>query len=500
MVAQMGRVFRLGTDGWRGVIADDFTFENVRTVTAAVAEGIRCQPGYERGVVVGYDRRLLADEFAQAAAEILAGDDLKAHRASRPGPTPALSHFVSRNESPSGIMVTASRNPPQFDGLKVKSSYGGSAEVEVTAQIEQRANQLLGEDGDLVRVPLGHAEGKGLVRGFEPAEGYLDHLLSFVDCEAIGRARRRLVVDAVHGAAADFLHEVLREAGCEVEASRAEVNPAFGGRAPEPIDENLGGLLVSLQIERVHSTDAVLGLATDGDGDRIAAATEERACLNSPEVFALLLVHLVQDRGLRGGIAKTVSTSSVIDRLGERYGLPVHETPIGFRYICRLMRTDNILIGAEESGGTGVRGHMPERDALLASLLLVEMLAQRGTTPGRLLAELRAEVGEHYYRRADLPVERGEAGAARPDIERHLLSHINSLPILDGNRRDGVKLILPDGAWLLLRPSNAEPVVRICAEGRTLATLSDLIREGEALVRSSLADTTRGEVSAYAQR
>jgi len=464
-----------GTDGWRGVIADDFTFERVAAVSAAVGDFLRDEGTADRGVAIGYDNRFASGDFAALAATMLTRRGIRVHLSPTSVPTPLVSYLIKHGTLGGGVMITASHNPAKYNGVKFKPWFAGSASPEATKAIEAISNQLL-QTLDITAV---RAQGPDptLLTQDDFLTPYLQHVLGFVNIEVIRNAKCKLLIDPLFGSSIGVLDRALRDAGCQVEMIHAEYNPSFSGLHPEPIPENLRALSATVATMTVDGA-----IASDGDGDRISAMTEDGVYISPHHVFSLLLMHLVEDLGQRGGVVKTVSTSTMINQLVDRYGLPLYETPIGFKHICQLMREQDILIGGEESGGIGVRGHIPERDATLAALLLVEMMAMRGTTLGGLLAQLRERVGDHAYDRIDVLLTQPVTGTQYTALRDALPATIVGEAVREISTRDGIKMLLADGSWLLLRASGTEPVLRIYAESDTMDKVQAFLAAGRALI------------------
>ncbi len=462
---------KFGTDGWRGVIADDFTFERAGVVCQAIGEYLYEEGMAEKGVAIGYDNRFGAEEFALLAATMLTRQGIRVRLSASNCPTPVISYITKYDGMGGGVMITASHNPSAYNGIKFKPWYGGSAPPSATARFEARANELLGNfDVDAVRA-LGPDEALLTREDFVPA--FIKHVLTFVNTEAIRAASPRILIDPLYGSSIGVLDRALREIGCTVQMMHNERNPGFGGLHPEPIALNLGPFLQAIQ-----SMDVDGGVASDGDGDRLAAATEDGVYLSPHHVFALLLMHLAEDLGLRGGVVKTVSTTTMIDQLATRYSLPLFETPIGFKYIGQLMMEQDIMIGGEESGGIGFRGHIPERDATLIALYLVEMMVMRRTTFAGLLAQLLEVVGEHAYHRIDVLLTKPVTSEQFATLRAGLPAVIAHKAISEVSEKDGLKLIFTDGSWLLLRASGTEPLLRVYSEAADLNTVTALLDAG----------------------
>ncbi len=472
-----------GTDGWRAVISDEFTFENVRKVAQAIADCMLAQPFSARPTcVVGFDTRFLSDRYAIEVARVLAGNGIRVLLGKADAPTPVVSHAIVAHRADGGVMVTASHNPPRYNGLKLKAAYGGSAHPHTCRRVEAQ----LAENEAAGRTPrladLDRAQAQGLIERFDPFPAYHQHLATLVDLDTIRRSPLRVMVDPMYGAGRVFLAAMLRDAGVDVTEIHGELNPGFGGIHPEPIARYLGQLMHEVPAGRFD-----LGLATDGDADRIGAVAPDGRFVDPHAILALLLRYLVERRGLQGAVVKTVSTTQRLDRLAERYGLPVFETPVGFNHIADLMMNHDVLIGGEESGGISIKGHIPEGDGLLIGMLLVEMVAREGKSLSQLLAELQHEIGPFYYARHDARLDEGQI--AFPYDKQALISHLSQnpparladIPVSSISCQDGVKYILEDGSWLLIRPSGTEPILRIYAEAPSLEIVHRLLAEGQAL-------------------
>ncbi len=462
---------RFGTDGWRGVIDEDFNEANVRLVARAVAEYLHDAKPEGHGVLVGYDNRYKSEVFARVAAEELARCGLPTVLSASSLSSPALSYAVHHRQAQGGVMITASHNPPQFNGFKFKANYGGSALPEITEQIERHLQRVLSGE------PAGV---------YEPAElrtenlttAYLEHLKTLVDLPRILDARWKMVTDAMHGSGAGYLRALLEGGRGRVTAIRENRDTQFGGVNPEPIAPNLGALM-----ETVVREGADIGIALDGDADRVGAVDEKGRFVDSHRIFAITLYHLVQRRGWRGRVVKTISTTNMIDALCERFGLPLTVTPIGFKYICENMLKGDVLIGGEESGGIGIQHHIPERDGVLMGLMLLEAMTLGEKKLSELVQEVFDLVGEHHYNRIDLHLAREEMPAARQRVAQTEAREVAGLPVKAIDRMDGTKFLFEDGAWLLLRASGTEPVVRVYAEASSPEVVERLLKAGEALVR-----------------
>lgn len=455
---------RFGTDGWRAVIGDDFTYADLRRVADATGRVLAADhPGAT--VLVGYDTRFEAGAFARAAAEVLAAHGLRVRLSDRFLPTPALCWAVAHDPAAvGGVMLTASHNPGRYLGFKLRMEDGGASPVEFTQRVEEQ----LREEPPTAR---------GTVEDADLVGPYLAALRGFVNGEAIRAAGLRVVVDPLYGAGQGYLAETLRGFGVQAIELHGEINPSFGGLHPEPIPPHIDEAR-----ERVRADGLDAAFITDGDADRIGAADRTGAFVNPHRILALVTRHLVEDRGMRGTVVKTLSTSVLVDRIARHLGLDVVTTPVGFKWIHERMAAGGVLIGGEESGGIGIPAHVRERDGLLMALLLAEMMGQRGQGLAELVDDLFAVTGRMEYQRRDLrldPAVKERFLAAAPALRP---AAVAGLAVCDIVRDDGVKLLLPDDAWLLLRPSGTEPLVRVYAEAGSQATVDALLAAGESLV------------------
>ncbi len=476
-----------GTDGWRGVISDTFTFYNLRLVSQAIADAVAADDWLngapapdERRVVVGFDTRFLSDRFAVEAARVLAGNGIKVYLTSADVPTPTVSYAVRHLEAVAGIMITASHNAPRYNGVKLTASYGGAAAREQCRRVEFyfNNNESRGRGPNL----MGYRQSKeeGLIERFNPTSSYHDHLRTLIDFDAIAENPQHVAVDSMFGSGRGQIKGILQGTGCEVNEVRGEMNPGFGGIHPEPIARYLGALAGS-----IAAGHGQLGLATDGDADRIGAMDGQGKFVDPHRLMALALKYLVEQRGWSGKIVKTVSTTQMINRLGEKYGLEVIETPVGFDHIADLMLNEDVLIGGEESGGISFKGHIPEGDGILIGLLVLEMVASTETPLEDLVEELLKDVGPSHYGRLDLrltrPVPKGQLYSRLID---EAPKNIGELKVERVSDRDGVKFHMDDDSWLLIRPSGTEPLLRVYAEAREPGALESLLEYGRQVAQT----------------
>jgi phosphomannomutase len=468
-----------GTDGWRAVISEDFTFDNVRRVAQAMAEYFIEIGGMGAQTVVGFDTRFLSDRYAVEVARVLAGNNLIVHLANADAPTPAVSFAVKDMGAIGGVMITASHNPPRYNGIKLKAANGGSAPAEDTRRVEILLDK--GSPFSLNIADLETAVAEGHIVRFDPALAYEDHLKTLIDRNLISARPGKVVVDPMFGAGRDYIRDFLVGTGWQTTQIRHDMNPGFGGIHPEPILPHLNAL-----VEAVKESGGAFGVATDGDADRTGAVDEDGNFVSPHVIFALALRYLVEQRGLRGSVVKTVSTTLMIDRICRAYNLPLHETPVGFNHIADLMMKDDVLIGGEESGGISIRGHIPEGDGVLMGLLLLEIVAQAGVPLKDLIEDLQKRYGPHHYARKDLPLARP---VAKKDMVQRLTEgapgSIGGVKVREVRSNDGVKYLLDDDSWLLIRPSGTEPVLRVYAESPSPALVAELIGYGEGVAAAS---------------
>ena len=455
---------KFGTSGWRARIADTYTFGNVRRLSRAIADHLRESGEAERGAVVGYDTRFLSEDFAAAAAGVLARAGVPCRLAVGAVPTPTVAHAVLHHRAAAGITITASHNPAWDNGMKLSGPTGGPALPEVTREIERRV-AALDDPGDW---PIAEARAAGLVEPADFAPAYLDQCRQMIDLGAIRQARLRVVVDVMYGPARGYLDRLLEEAGCEVTLLHGTRDVTFGGHPPEPAEEYLGELIGTVRAQGAH-----LGLATDGDADRFGVVDRDGTVLAPNPILALVLRHLLRHRGWRGGVARSVATTHLLDALAARYGCQLHETPVGFKYLGDLITQDRAMFGGEESGGMSLRGHPPEKDGILACLLAAEVAAVEGAALGEVLERLHGEVGRLLSVRVNVPLSESVRQALPGRIATPPTA-IGQWSVTRVQTTDGLKLHLDGGAWVLVRASGTEPVARLYVEAPDAATLDAL--------------------------
>ncbi|HEX9012890.1 MAG TPA: phosphoglucomutase/phosphomannomutase family protein [Anaerolineaceae bacterium] len=481
-----------GTDGWRAVISDTFTYTNLRMVAQAIADAaatdhwnngtpLEAQPDPHK-MVVGFDTRFLSDRYAQEVARVLAANDYTVYLAQADAPTPAISWAVRSQGAIGGVMITASHNAPRYNGVKLKSAYGGSALPEQCRRVEIYLddNEEQGRGPNLM--DFEHARKQGLIQRFNPILGYADQLRKLINLDIIAENPQRVVIDSMYGAGRGIIRSLLQGTGCEAQEIRGEMNPGFGGVHPEPIARYLGALAGAISMGMGN-----FGLATDGDADRTGAMDERGNFVDPHKIMALALRYLVEKRGWKGSAVRTVSTTRMIDRLAERYGLACHETPVGFNHIADYMMKEDVLIGGEESGGISFKGHIPEGDGVLLGLLLVEIVAESGATLYELVEDLLDDVGPAFYERKDLRLTHPVAKAVMTErLSKDAPTALGGESVCEVSTVDGVKYILTDDSWLLIRPSGTEPVLRVYAEGRSKQMVKALLGYGEQVANSAV--------------
>jgi phosphomannomutase len=456
---------KFGTDGWRGIIGEDFTVANARIVASAIARYVVRAEDARKGVLIGYDHRVDSDRVAAEIAEVISSTGTPVWLADKPCPTPAISLLVRQRNAAGGVVVTASHNPHTWNGIKYKASYGSSALPSIVAQIEDEL-AVVQSNGAPALPPR-----KELIHRLEPREPYLDTIEKLVDWQRLRDAKFRFVVDPMHGSAAGLLRTLFARNGISCEEIRGTRDLHFGGVHPEPIEPHIDALRKALLAGKFDA-----GFAADGDGDRIGAIDRDGSFVNPHQIFALLVWHLIGTRKLPGEIAKTFSVTKLVDQLASKFQRMLHEVPIGFKYICELMLQQNILIGGEESGGIGTSLYLPERDATVSALLLAELMAWHGKSLGELLAVLHREFGEFHYGRVDLDVKAAQKQKAIAHFSNERLKALQEWPVTRRENMDGIKLYLGGIGWVMVRASGTENLLRIYAETSQGATTQKVLR------------------------
>jgi len=453
---------KFGTSGWRAVIADDFTFANVKRVTNAVCSYLKNNPGLGTTLIIGNDTRFMGEKFGAVAAEIARRKGFRVLHCDHPVPTPTISHAIRDQRAAGALNFTASHNPPEYQGIKFSTSDGAPALPEVTGQIEAGVESGA-EPND--------ADG-GSIEEFDPRSAYLADLKSKINFDAIAASRGRFGYDCLYGTGRGYLDKILRDHGLEVETLHDWRDVTFGGRSPEPGEDHLAELRSA-----VTSKGYLLGIATDGDADRFGVIDADGTFIEPNKLIALLTDYLAESRGWKQGVARSVATSHLVDRVATDRGIELHETPVGFKYIGELINKDEIILGGEESAGLSIRGHYPEKDGILACLLAAEAVAVRKKSLGQQLEDLYARVGRLESKRIGVRLTPEVAAKLKVKLAQEP-TEIGGRAIERINRLDGVKFLFADGSWMLMRPSGTEPMVRIYAESEDERQLEELLEAG----------------------
>ncbi len=468
---------KFGTSGWRGILAEDFTFGNARLVCQGIADYLTQQGLNQQGVVIGYDTRFLSEAFAATAAQVMAGNGITSHFTTRNCPTPVVSFAVREGQHGGAINITASHNPPEYNGIKFSPATGGPAPSPVTNAIESLIAKMTA--AAVKTMPVAQAREQGLVVDLEPRESYFKHLRDLVDVEVLKKADLKVVVDVLYGTGLDYLDTFLKEAGVQVEVIHGYRDPYFGGHRPEPSEKFLQELSA-----RIKASGADLGLAVDADADRFGVMDAAGVYHDANMVLGLLFDYLIETRGWDGGVARSVATTHLLDRIAARQNRPVYVTKVGFKYLGEYINNDQVVMVGEESEGFSMKHHLPEKDGILAGLMVAEMVARRGKGLPELLQDLFAKVGPVYNRRLNF--------ALTAEVKERLLVQLKTPPVKFAGLAvkehitiDGHKYVLEDGSWVCFRPSGTEPVVRFYFEASSLPEMERLKNAGEALIREA---------------
>jgi len=452
----MGRI-KFGTDGWRAVISDDFTFENVAIVAQAIADFIKSKrdPIYrKRKVVIGYDTRFLSDKYAERIARILAANGVRSIISDKPCPTPAVSFYIKEHRLTGGVMVTASHNPPEYNGIKYKGYFGGSAGSDIIDVIEKKLYK-----NPVKKISLKKASEKKMVMVKDIIAPQLVFIKKYADMKKLKKGKLRVIIDSMNGTGGTYLGDILKNTGVKVDYMYTEKNPWFNGRAPEPNEKHLQEL-----VGRVKSGKYDLGVATDGDADRVAIVDNSGNVLTGHKVMALLLMHLFENRKMRGDVIQTVCGTGLISKMCAEYGIKAYETPVGFKYICDLMTKKNILLGGEETGGIGFKNYIPERDGFLSALLIMELIITKKKPLKDIVQGLDKKYGSYVYEREDVLFSGSKRKKITDGLKKNPLKKVLGKDVVLLNDSDGFKFICADGTWLLIRLSGTEPKLRIYSE------------------------------------
>ncbi|MFH1191688.1 MAG: phosphoglucomutase/phosphomannomutase family protein [Candidatus Omnitrophota bacterium] len=449
---------KFGTDGWRAIIADTYTLENVRILTQAVADLL----GAGKKVGVGYDTRFMSAKFAEAAAIVLQNNGIEVVLSDRATPTPALSFVVKARKLDLGIMITASHNPAEYNGFKIKNAAGGGASQELTQTVE----------GLLGKTPVKDAPLAFPIKPVDIIKDYIKFIRGYIDLKKIKNKKFKVLVDSMYGSGDSFIAGVLKGTNIKLEFMRNTINPSFDGGRPEPVEENLAGLKARVKNEKFD-----LGIALDGDADRIAAVAPGGIFIHPQKILGLLALHLNQDRHWSGGLVKTICGSMMMNNIAKFLGIKLYETPVGFKYISNLMETQDIVAGGEEAGGMGVKGYIPERDGTMAGLLLIEMMVYRNKNILKILNEAEKQFGKFYYVRQDFHLNK-RVEPKKENLPKELLGK----KVVEIKDYDGIKLICADQSWLMFRGSGTEPIMRIYAEAKSLLQAKKLLALGKEII------------------
>ena len=464
-MAQQAEI-RFGTDGWRALIAGDYTYENVARCAKGLCEYLKRRGTAEKGLIVGYDTRFLSPEFADTVAGVAASQGIRTLLSVEAAPTPVLSYGVLHHQAAGAAIITASHNPAAWNGFKFKPEYAGSATQEITDELEEAIRQV----GPVDTAEINAGRNSGLVEHIEASEPYFEHVAKLVDLEAIRSAGFRVVVDAMYGAGAGYMPRLLEGGTTSVEELHGYRNPAFPGMVqPEPIAPNLTELM-----SRVPESGASLGIALDGDADRVGIIDEAGRFVTTLDTFSLLALYLLEVKGWRGSLIKGVTASQALNKMGGIYGVDVHEVQVGFKHMGPRMDELNALMAGEESGGFAFRGHVPERDGILSGLFVLEYLAKSGKIVSQLLRDLFQVVGPHFYHRRDIEFEAGDRERIRDLVNIPTLERLGNFPVVSSDSIDGRRLHFDDG-WLGVRFSGTEPLLRIYSEASSPERVTSLL-------------------------
>jgi alpha-D-glucose phosphate-specific phosphoglucomutase len=457
---------KFGTSGWRGIIARDFTFDNVRLATQGIADYLNSSPVTRHSslVILGYDTRFLAREFSLAAAEVLAANGLTPLLCNRDTPTPVIAHNIRHRKAVGGINLTASHNPPEYQGLKFSTSNGAPATPEVTGQIEANIVKLQAAGWSFKSAVIGTFQCKT----FDPQPAYFKQLHKLIDFAVLKKAKLKVAVDLEYGTGHGYLDKLLESVGAKITLFHNELNPLFGGHHPEPNAENMADVS-----KFIRSGKAQIGLGLDGDADRFGIVDKDGTWLTPNQVLALALYHLKKNRGWTGAVVRTVPSSHQVDAVAELFGVKVYETPVGFKYIGALMESEPIIVGGEESGGLSVKGHVPEKDGILACLLMAELVATEKKSLGQILKELAKKIGEFYTDRINVGFAPEKKDALLAKLGSGL-KNIGPFKVEKFITTDGYKFLLPNNEWVAFRASGTEPLIRCYIEAHTRANLKKL--------------------------
>ncbi len=468
---------RFGTAGWRALIAQDFTFANVRIVSQAIADYLKHEKLHQKQLIVGYDTRFLSETFARNVAEVLTANGVQVALCQSDAPTPVIAFEILHRKAAGSVNVTASHNPPDYSGIKFSTSWGGPALPEVTRYIEERCAYYLNEGKIISRIPLSEGRKKKLVVDFDPAPHYLKHMKNLVDFSVLKKAKLSVVCDLIYGTARNYLDLLLKESGCRVTVMHNWRDVLFGGHAPEPSMEHLSELIALMKKQKSD-----LGLGTDGDADRFGIVDSDGSFIQPNEILPLLLDHLVRTRKWKGVVARSVMTSHFLDAVARMHGIEVRETPVGFKYIAEVMLKEEFILGGEESGGLTIKGHIPEKDGILACMLLTEVRAASKKSLRECLKDLEKKVGSFYTERQNLHLPPEKMSALKDKLSSHPPTSLGDFSVKRIIDLDGFKFMLKDNSWVGIRLSGTEPVLRLYAESDSPKKLSQIIAHSRKII------------------
>lgn len=461
----MNSIIKFGTDGWRAVMNDTFILPNVRIVAQAIADYLKEENLENKGIVIGYDTRFFSEQFATECASIMLGNDIPVYMPSRAMPTPITAYSIKIYGAAGAIMLTASHNPPEYNGIKFIPGYAGPASPEITGKIETHISSIQ-ESGRILTAPLERNE---KLHKAEPFPKYIDHIANLVDFEKLRAARLKMVLDPMYGAAQGLMDVLLAEAGCSVETIHNYRDVLFGGSYPDPSEKHLSELK-----DEVIKIKADMGLALDGDADRFGVVDYDGTYLTANQVLSLVAVHLLKNRGMKGILVRTIATTHLLDRIAEAFGAEVVEVPVGFKYIAQVMMQRQVVLGGEESGGLSIMGHIPEKDGLLADLLLAEIVAYEQKPLTEILEDIYSTYGRLYTQRIDVHIAQDRKLELLRNLKENPPQELAGDKVVDIKAVDGVKFILESGDWVLIRPSGTEPLIRIYSESQEKDRFRDI--------------------------
>mgnify|MGYP001162366621 CR=1 FL=1 len=466
---------KFGTDGWRAIIAEDFTSDNVQICAQAISNYLLKSEDFPDPVIIGYDTRFGSERFAKTIAEVLCSNNIPVILCNKPTPTPVVSYNLIYRECSSGIVVTASHNSYEWNGIKFKPGYGGSASPEIVSQIENEISKLKFE---IDSTPLFEAIQNGMVEMYDPDPAYLNHLAEMIDLGNIRNAGMNVVVDAMHGAGAGYLSKLLSGGSTKIFEIRKEINPSFPDMSqPEPINNNLSPLK-----DAIHNSNSDVGIAFDGDADRVGIIDEYGEYISTLHAFALITFHSLENLDLKGPIVKSITMTSMIDSLAKLHDLPVFETPVGFKYLGQVMMEEDAILAGEESGGYGFKGHIPERDGILSGLMILDMMTKTNKSPSELISDLESVVGPRHYDRQDIDLVELNKFHIEQILNTNPPKKMANLSVINIDARDGFKFFIEDGSWCLVRFSGTEPLIRLYAESNTPEQVKSLIDDCRSLL------------------